>query len=1727
MANDNYGTSVSRTLSTDNTRFANVVWQAGKPPLDSELNLVGQLAWENQSDLVRSLTHSGFLLDPRDNLQDFVFNPLWSNYFEFGSEDRIPPSALVNGWVLPLAGSDTDTDVLPLSIKLPPPPTTGTRTDFVFLEVWKVVLPTGAASIIKPANGYIYDRGNVVNGKSLEDELVDPEVGFETTKRVQVQYRLRVEAGVDLTSYVEGFYPSILAQGPTSAAAGGAFTNDTSDKGLWRATHGDTADGYVYALPIGAVFRRNSSAYIMKDPTGGNQNGAINRKPSASSVNDAGILTQATLTNNITASFTGSISISNLTNSGIDDADFMDISPRLLILGEGLETEVVSITSVGAGVVNLSERGRAGTQPKRHIAGTKVSIYNGRPDGKYADEVHAQDFLDMRHAVRVGEWDYQSLLVGAVSDLIGNKLRTTQKQNSLGSDSRGVVVEEVSLLHHTAVNNTHKLDAPNGIRNVWSDTAVPQYGITLYLDPSVSTDARGLTTATLDSTEAGFWEIGADLQPNAFLYPAGLNKGSAIFLSLDASVGNLGYGVKGSTPNKRGVRLLSPKENAYENRFYNTAPPVKIELQGDETEYYPKSTGQYETPFMVLGDLLSSIDFSADTTNNIKTLYLSEVSYSSASVTALGTFENEVKVYAFKTGTTYNSAWANTSIYAGETTYETLILNGGEDLSGRSSELYALIYGDPANPDNNGLFRVISAGVVNKSVFYENTTGTEWTPANREQWIVCLPVGDNTNPTPVNNPSVSLSFELRTEYLRDTDSSAVVAITSSDLATADSFYLSLSVQYPAGLGGTANVADDIHYIGVQPSDTTTFLRNAVSALDPSPGQVPSLNLDEITLPSKNHLSLWNRLGSKGWGSRSDSSSLGLSYGGVVVNNETDREAEAFYDSGSKTILLQAYQKKNVILHTKQAASAVIPPVYLDSTPTDDAGIFETTHRGVFVLPQTIMPRFGRQDIPLHTYLGSGDSFLNGLNHLFTDVSGNSDAVFNLIGGRDNHGTANVYPMLFDTAGTSYGTYDSSLSSGAFTLTARKVSLSVPTSDFGAVLNGIELPPFLGIARVYGVYERSNYDAYLAQAGGHDSTRINPVVAITNGSVVNLLRTDTSDFTMYIRQGGADVDIGQTGCHTYVLTEHALDITRIPTWTTGNGFDNFEYIVEAVVFGFAQNFINQNRFVMMRNHNGLGTTLSGTDNITARVGACIPFALPVGAEVGIAYSRTPYQGNVYHTQTGIGLNDDDQVVPYGRLDRDDAYTFSGSRLQDTNTVENINLANPKNLQVLASMDFYTTLGTGGIGGNFYPSTLQDSGYSSGSRMPTAAGELHPQTTNGVFNEATQGTKGFVSLFLFTNAHPRYNNATAGLVITLTDTKLGVTNTVEYNTLGVTNLSDAVGLIQKQLVLFEPSYKTYVITGFPEATDTKSYICLLIEAPTTDKTHEISVNLTIDGKTSPYVGQDFQLFEGAREKPLTMLFNSYVEGRLPSVLRTKTKASFVESVARVNNAGEGNTPLSLVGLTSRLPLGVLVRDFDFLCEDILNDGSSYLGSNIGQVSTRALSIPVDAFGQPYTQVAGVVGDTLQLCDGDRLQYTKWNGLSGSKNYLIARGGGSVFGVSGESAGGPLTFLASSFGESEMPVLKGSVLAGRAMLVKNSEEVSPVSGGLVSRGDEIQLLIVTYCVDPTGGALSLGGEVSPSGYGEGYAAADRFRIRGLPLIKSYNDSIQSGVRPAPYNP
>ena len=100
----------------------------------------------------------------------------------------------------------------------------------------------------------------------------------------------------------------------------------------------------------------------------------------------------------------------------------------------------------------------------------------------------------------------------------------------------------------------------------------------------------------------------------------------------------------------------------------------------------------------------------------------------------------------------------------------------------------------------------------------------------------------------------------------------------------------------------------------------------------------------------------------------------------------------------------------------------------------------------------------------------------------------------------------------------------------------------------------------------------------------------------------------------------------------------------------------------------------------------------------------------------------------------------------------------------------------------------------------------------------------------------------------------------------------------------------------------------------------------------------------------------------------------------------------------------------------------------------------------------------------------------------------------------------------------------------MLKGAVLACKAMLVRNLNEEAFATPAETSHGDELQLVIVTYGIVGDGHTqtegIELGGTISPTGYGEGFAAADRYRLEGRPMVTARGRDYPPGdAAPALY--
>jgi len=112
----------------------------------------------------------------------------------------------------------------------------------------------------------VYKEGNVNTDVFLFDNIIHPDAAVETTKRVQVQYRIRIEKDVDPELAPDsGLSSNVLGIGPNESGSFGYenMGSVSGDFGLWRAQCLNTVDGYCYAIPMFFVAQRNSTAWNM------------------------------------------------------------------------------------------------------------------------------------------------------------------------------------------------------------------------------------------------------------------------------------------------------------------------------------------------------------------------------------------------------------------------------------------------------------------------------------------------------------------------------------------------------------------------------------------------------------------------------------------------------------------------------------------------------------------------------------------------------------------------------------------------------------------------------------------------------------------------------------------------------------------------------------------------------------------------------------------------------------------------------------------------------------------------------------------------------------------------------------------------------------------------------------------------------------------------------------------------------------------------------------------------------------------------------------------------------------------------------------------------------------------------------------------------------------------------------------------------------------------------
>lgn len=1927
MAED-FGPGVSRTLDVLKRNFRGVVFQKKKPPLDSEVNLVGQIASEEQREYIRSHMHSGFLLDPTTAFKDFVFDPLDSNQFFLGQEveddqgqvEEKEPTlwAVVNGWVVPILGTSiSQANSTTNRVRLSPPPDTDTRIDVVFLEVWLAQVAPADSTLNKPSSTKVWKWGNVEYGgaDNPDDDLKDPTIKFETTERVQIQYRIRVFGGQGQTTaldkYPDGLDdPNITAQGPQSTTSTFAFTNmraELGDPGLWRAGDGDaanslgTVDGYVYAVPICAVFRRNRSPYVAVNLSGNpNQNGAFDRLPSSSSLPDprdgATKLSQPYLSEDMDAvqnTVELVLDVTNLANSGLDDSGHNLDNVFVLIDGEIMDISAVDTTSTPNTItIAANGRGRNGTDISTHLAGsdTPIRIFNTRTDGLFSDQVDNHSVLDLRKAVNSGDWDYTRILLHNLGQLVKGDLRSTWKQSGVpGGDTQGPCVVEVDYLlqdGNTAVpNGTEALDGLDGIRTIFSDAATVQGDVTVMCDNEPTLNAG--FAQSLDDLVT--WDVGADFKPSGFMNnrngtEIGYKNGTTIFLHIGGDTGNVGARKTFRDGANRAVRFVAPREHwltDFPDASTGRQHPFLLRWVGNDnglaaltpagfgetgTEHpgpmYPRKDANFEKPYIVLGGLLNTslqvqninTDtqlFSTDPTNNIGEIELAGLDFDLLgqfyALDANGRFELGVD------GITEPLLRGQRSLYD-------MLTNRGRDRTGSTSEVYLILFGDDANEANNGAFQVIGAGTVgytqhnaaaaNRVVvrfltdrdsaigtltvgaggvtvgtiitingipltavagapgFNEFTaTGVQATDVANIVSAINLGTNSFTNivtavdgspdvnltaviPGPsgnditlvsndvsvvvsgatmtgggssfVNDPAELVTAQMRSQIMNAEDGGgqdtgpAAVAVVLTDIENHDGgesnpwnrsnlaaplaqpfnekLVINSSVLYHPGRGGTARVVDRFMQVAIQ-SPSPEYLRQAPANLDAnfptesgSPGDPVEIPFDSV------HVQTWNRLPTQGLHAP-DAPSAG---GRIVANSEQDREHELFVDQGSKTVIFRPFQRK--LMTVKAVTTGATPSLLGETTypnpalrvgaPTpgnakDDAAIFTTGLQMGYAIPPEFMPKFGRQDIPYFQdngpVFGSG-VHLEGINHLFSDNTDLTSPVFFIIGGEDNQGPGNlVTPMYFQTGASSgfnyaeHGTiagpntpaYQARNTSEIGTVTPFATEITnnlnnVISSDLGRSLKGIQLPPYIGVARVYGVYDRRDY---VNVAGGttFDPDRVTP----SAGRAINLLRRDSDQQTLFILENGAKDITGEDGDHTYIIPFDNIDIRRSPQFVDGEVPEDLEYVVEATVFGFAKGWISDNNLVMARRHTSQALLVSDGDNPEVEdIPMTIPHAGPDSDRFYASYLRTVYQGDPYMTRFGDNRTTSDYEHRYGEINISDMFELNTSIQQfdaDGNTIPQI--PNSRTLQVVASVDFYSTLGSGNIGGQVFPGTLTDVGYTEDTA--TASSRLPPAVDTPAFRILARA---------FSEGQ-RENTIRADLEIKVTDQSMTF-----YPSADATKVTFV--LLDGSVVEFTANNgPTTAPDRFDASSTDPATICRELHTKINARTALRTTVVSVHDVDSPRL-RIVAVPVGAEGNGIFVEINDIanLEILVPKdkdqTIRRPFTGSFLQGgVDIIQNAGNGTTQLRLTGMTERLPMGILLQDSNFLGENPLADNASAMQSQpFGLRPVQSLLPLTRDGGEEFSRFLGEPGEFIATQDGAILQYGAFTDATpgGTRRFRLFRGGGSAHVMSDPNPGGPIDWVSGTLAPSDNPVLKGGLLACKAMLVRNFTEIAFAEQDRTTHGDELQMVIVTFGILGDGrtkqDGIDLSGEISPTGFGEGYAAADRYRLEGKPLYK-----------------
>ena len=293
------------SIDVDAKSWDSVLFQQGKSLLDFDLNVQQRITKEQISQLSRMLVRSGF----------FTKKTLIANSELTPPSITIPDSKVnFNGSYARIAKYDSVSGAIDVKVNVADwSSRSATNAIFIWLELWfQEIVPTGTVETADGTSGStffketnVYPFGNVDDtGSALLNEIGDPIFNAETTRRIQVRWRIRTDLGVNSSDNNYGFAKianQTITTNTAIKAVGGRSINDIgaiaarnflrgdqsnipsgtttnlnasfnaeSDTNLWIAGNGteadaillNTVDGRVYGIPICFVYRLNNELYI-------------------------------------------------------------------------------------------------------------------------------------------------------------------------------------------------------------------------------------------------------------------------------------------------------------------------------------------------------------------------------------------------------------------------------------------------------------------------------------------------------------------------------------------------------------------------------------------------------------------------------------------------------------------------------------------------------------------------------------------------------------------------------------------------------------------------------------------------------------------------------------------------------------------------------------------------------------------------------------------------------------------------------------------------------------------------------------------------------------------------------------------------------------------------------------------------------------------------------------------------------------------------------------------------------------------------------------------------------------------------------------------------------------------------------------------------------------------------------------------------------------------------